>query len=197
MSAEPKTPPHKSKRGTDTPPDERDATIARLERELAQERENSTALRATGEDLRFKLEVVEKGYLKQLSDARVRRDAAEQQVADKQTRLAALDAAMDETMQLLKATHEQLERLAADHDRLCKEVARREGILVQTTARAKDPENLLTIDDLLAAPAATRDRPKGGGHLTAQVTAPAEQPGIDMIAPDLVFTKGKGEDDDE
>lgn len=197
MSANPK-PSTKVKTAAAAPPDERAATIERLERALAEERQNSSALRASVEDLKFKLEVVEKSYLKQLSDARVKRDAAEQLVGDKEARLAALDAAMGETLQLLQKTHEQLERLAADHDRLCKELARRDGVFVKTASRtygAAAPED--SIDDLLAAPSASRDRPGGGGHLQARVAAPVEQPAAEMIPADLVFTKSDDDEDDD
>ena len=200
MSAQPKPPPQKAKAAA-APPDERDATIERLEHSLAEERHNSSTLRASVEELKFKLEVVEKSYLKQLSDARVKRDAAEQLVADKQDRLAALDGAMGETLQLLQKTHEQLERLAADHDRLCRELARRDGIIVKTTSRtygasARD-DHAVSIDDLLAASPAGRDRPESGGHLQARVAGPAEQPAAELIPADLVFTKSDDDEDDE
>ena len=200
MSAEPKALP-KTKPGTPAPSDERDAAIERLERALAEERQSSGALRASVEDLRFKLEVVEKSYLKQLSDARVRRDAAEQHLNDKEARFVALDRAMDETLGLLKDTHDQLERLAADHERLCKEIARRDGVIIKTTARtnaaADNPDSLLTIDDLLASPVAARDRPAPGGHLNAQVATPADQPAPEMIPAELVFPQGKDEDGED
>lgn len=198
MSAQAKAGSAKQRDEIQAAPVERAALVARLERELAEERQNAAALRASVADLRFKLEVVEKSYLKQLSDARVRRDAAEAQLAEKHERLVALDAAMVETLQLLQTTHERLERLAADHDRLCKELARRDGVVVKTTSRtyrADGAEHEPSIDDLLAAPAAGRDRPESGAHLSARVAGPVEQPHADMISAELVFTSG--EDDEK
>ena len=62
----------KGKRPAPPAPDERDATIERLERTLGEERQNSATLRETVDGLHFKAEVLEKGYSKQLADARLR-----------------------------------------------------------------------------------------------------------------------------
>lgn len=191
----------KAARSKDPAPDQGEATIERLERELAEERARCAALRVSIEDLRFKLEVVEKSYLKQLSDARVQRDAAGQLVADQEARLLSLDAAMAETLKLLTTTHEQLERVAVDHDRLRKELARRDGVVVSvpaaTYAASGNAEHVVSIDDLLAGPTAPRGRLDGAGHLSARVAAPAEPPAGEMISAELVFPKGRdGEDDD-
>jgi hypothetical protein len=191
----------KSARSKDLASDQGEATIERLERELAEERARCAALRVSIEDLRFKLEVVEKSYLKQLSDTRVQRDAAQQRVADQEARLGTLDTAMAETLRLLTTTHEQLERVAVDHDRLRTELARREGIVVSapagTYAAIGNAEHAVSIDDLLAGPTAPRGRVDAAGHLSARVAAASEPPAGEMIAADLVFPKGEdGEDDD-
>ena len=77
-----KSPAASAEGNTPSPPDERDATIARLERELADERQVSITLRETSEQARFQLQILEKSYSKQLTDARTRADTAERELAD-------------------------------------------------------------------------------------------------------------------
>src|SRR6185436_10106326 len=86
--------------------DERDTTIARLERELAEERQVSVTLRETSEQARFQLQILEKSYSKQLGDARTRADTAERDLAEKKARLAALDSGEDTTRLLMEARSE-------------------------------------------------------------------------------------------
>ena len=76
--------------------DERDAQIERLERDLAEERGHSATLRTTIEDLRFKADILERSYSKQLADARERGEAVERESADLRARLAELEAAYED-----------------------------------------------------------------------------------------------------
>ena len=93
--------------------DARDATIEQLERTLADERQNSAALRSTIEELNFKIGVLEQGYSKQLEDARLRTEAAEREVADHQVRMTSLDSAHEDAMQLLTKAQGELDSLTA------------------------------------------------------------------------------------
>src|SRR5690606_21473349 len=75
-------------------PDDRDATIARLEQEAGAEREKTNALLATVKDLEVKLEVLERSYAKQLADARERCSAADRELAELKARLAEAQAGL-------------------------------------------------------------------------------------------------------
>lgn len=81
--------------------DERDAQVERLERAVAEERERSAALRTTIEELRFKTDILERSYSKQLADARQRGEAAERESADLRARLAELEAAHEDVKRQL------------------------------------------------------------------------------------------------
>ncbi|MFS8607935.1 MAG: hypothetical protein LOD94_08090, partial [Gammaproteobacteria bacterium] len=85
-------------------PDERDATIARLEQELGAEQERSKALLDAVTNLEFRLQVLEKSYSKQLADARERCRAAESELAELRSRLA--------------KTEDELTQVTAMRDRL-------------------------------------------------------------------------------
>jgi hypothetical protein len=169
--------------------DERDATIARLERAIADERKHSATLRATIEDLRFKTDILEKSYSKQLADTRLRCEAAERELAEKRARLAALDAGED-TTRLLSEARAELKRVTADRDQLRKQLAAGDGPYTPSTAQ-DDPEPQVgegTINAMLANPSWLRERqPAGDSHLDAKVATEDESPTEEMIPPDLVF----------
>jgi DNA repair exonuclease SbcCD ATPase subunit len=84
--------------GTPAVPDERDATIERLERAIAEERQHSAALRTTIEELRFQLDILERSYSKQLADARQRGETAEQEATDLRARVSELEAAHEQAV---------------------------------------------------------------------------------------------------
>ncbi len=180
-------------------PDERDATIARLERALAQERQNAGTLRTTVDDLRFKIDILEKSYAKQLEDARQRRDTAESELAAERARIAEHGAGGEETVKLLTEVRADLARITAERDDLRSRLTRSE----KSEPWRKEPristtpahDQTLTIDDLLATSRwRVERRAAGDGHSNAQVKADQDAPD-EMIAPELVFTKGKSEDE--
>ena len=92
----------KAPRGTPEAADERDTIIADLERAVAAERQHTAALRQAADDLRFKVEVLERSYGKQLDDARQRWEAAEGEVAALQAQIAELERIAAESKQPLK-----------------------------------------------------------------------------------------------
>jgi chromosome segregation ATPase len=189
-------PPDKAKRGAPSVPDERDATIERLERTIAEERQNSAKLRNTLEDLRFKADILEKSYAKQLADARLRTAAAEQQLADQQARLTALEASREETTRQLNETRAELERATAERDLKSKQV---DGLPTDAIARenAGSQAQEGTINELIENLRFTRERPPArDSHLHQRVRDEQESPAEEMLAPDLVFPK-KHEDKDE
>jgi chromosome segregation ATPase len=176
-------------------PDERDENIAQLERTLAQERQNAGTLRATVDDLRFKLDILEKSYSKQLADARQGREAAEEELAAARTRAAELGTGGEDTLKLLESTRAELARVSAERDDLRSRLVRSEKREPSRTAKHDDPaahDRTMTIDDMLATSTWRIERRAAGeGHLNAQVREEPEAP-VEMIDPELVFTKGKG-----
>ena len=190
----------KGKRPAPPVPDERDATIERLERTLAEERQNSATLRETVDGLHFKAEVLEKGYSKQLADARLRMEKAERELAELKAQLATLGSGGEETLRLLTETRAELERVTAERDKLHKQLGLSQR--PQTRAFAKisseAPEDGGTINALMATSDWVREKQAAAeGHLHAQVRADHDTPPAEMLAPELVFTKKDHEDEDE
>ena len=73
-------------------PDPRDATIERLERELAEQRDAAKTLRESLDAATFKIEILEKSYAKQLAEARDKLAAIEAELK-KKTRFSRTSAA--------------------------------------------------------------------------------------------------------
>jgi hypothetical protein len=180
-------------------PDERDAVIARLQRELAEQRQVSSTLRETGEQTRFQLQILEKSYSKQLGDARTRADTAERELAEKKARLAALDSGED-TTKLLKEARAELAQTTAERDELRAQIARG-GSYKPERARRAEPQvadDGGTINALMTDSSWIRERKAAAeGHLDAKVVAEDDSPSVDMLDPSLVFTKGKRDDDEQ
>jgi len=190
----------KARRAAPAAPDERDATIARLERSVADERQTSATLRDTVEELRFKLKVLETSYSKQLADARLRSGTAEQALAEQKARLAALGSGGEDTLRLMTELRAELARVTAERDRLREQPARNDGRQTKTIAADNAGAQVQdgTINQLMAISSTLRERQAAGdGHLHAQVRADQESAPEEMIAPELVFTKKDGDEEDE
>jgi hypothetical protein len=183
-------------------------SIARLEQALAAETRVSAALRAGLDELRSKVERLEAGFNEQLEAAARRTKTAETKLADQQQRLAALGNGREETMRRLADSRAELARVRAERDDLLKKLDRNEGMQTATVAlteaeQIEEPTThpLPSMDDLMAAldkiAADSEDRsPLEGGHSLAQVALDAEQP-REMVAPELVFPDGFGEDEEK
>ena len=176
---------------------ERDARIAELERALAEERQHANSLREAADSLRFKTETLEKSYAKQLTDTRARLAAAEQALAEQKANEAAYGADREETIRLLKETRAELEQLKVDRDQL-RTQAKRNGWSPASPGSEAEAPSEGTINQLMAGPAwlSKRETPAGKSHLEAHVATPEDAPAEDMLAPELVFTKGKDDDGD-
>jgi chromosome segregation ATPase len=176
---------------------ERDAKIAELERQLAEERANVATLREESDGFRFKTEILEKSYAKQLADTRAKLAAAEKAAADQKAHQVAYGADHEETVRLLKEARAELAQLKLDSDQL-RAQARRSGWTAPRAAADTSQTAEGTINQLMAGPGwlTKREAPAGGSHLAAQVAAPENAPVEDMLAPELVFTK-KDKDKDE
>jgi chromosome segregation ATPase len=176
---------------------ERDAKIAELEQALAEERQNSATLRETIDGLRFKTEVLEKSYAKQLADTRARLAASEQAAAEQKQKQSAYGAGHEETIRLLKDARAELEQIKLDRDQLRVQLRRGQGWSGSGTAAEPNEATEGTINQLMAGPDWLK---KPGGragqsHLEAHVSGADEAPVEQMIDPELVFTKD-GKDDE-
>ena len=172
---------------------ERDAKIAELERQLAEERANSATLREESDGFRFKTEILEKSYAKQLSDTRAKLAGIEKAAAEHKAHQAAYGADHEETVRLLKETRAELEQLKLDRDQL-RTQARRSGWTAPGAAGADASQTAEgTINQLMAGASwlTKREAPAGGSNLEAKVAALDSAPVEDMLAPELVFTKDK------
>jgi hypothetical protein len=199
--------PKAAKRAAPAEPssDERDATIERLERGLAEERQHSATLRGTVEDLRFKMGILEKSYAKQLADARLRAESAERGLAEEKARLAGIDSNHENTLKLLTETRAQLARVLAERDwqRKHAQSSRRAPEAPVASGEAPDPTGTAgekdegTINALMADLAVPRERPAArpaDPRLGAQARDDGPAPSEEMISPELVFPKRRDEE---
>lgn len=194
--------PRARNRQTEAPSaDERDAAIARLERELKEERANSVALRETVDQLHFKMNILEKSYATQLAEARSRREKAETALAAHETRLAELGSGGEDTLKKLAEARAEMSRLASECSRLREHA--RGGRPAAPFARGGDAhaeDGSLTINELIADAAWAKDRRNGGAagdaNQPASVRAEGDAAPEVMLAPELVFTRGRDEDDE-
>lgn len=173
-------------------PDERDATIERLERAVAEERQHAATLRKTVEDLRFKTGILETSYTKQLEDARLRGETAVRELADQQAQMAALETAHEDALRLLAEARAELERVPDARGQLRKALASTDG----TQAGAESQEGSLTINRLMRDSRWAEERQSGDHeeeHPEAQVPVEQDSPTEELVAPELVFT-AEGDD---
>jgi hypothetical protein len=202
-------------------PDSRDATIARLERELAEQRTAAQSVREALDAATFKAEILEKSYAKQLTEARDKRAALEIELGEKEEILAGLGGGHEHTLRELADALAVIKVLKGERDQLRKQIA--QGGFRQpsgTKARAllgsdyapsgsvsapiSDPVSASdedtsggTINALIANAGWAEKKPNvGSGHSNAQVSD-QEVPHEEMLAPDLVFTAKDTEKDDE
>jgi chromosome segregation ATPase len=187
-------------------PDERDATIERLERGLAEERQHAATLRGTVEDLRFKMGILEKSYAKQLADARLRAETAERGLAEEKARLSGIDGNHENTLKLLTETRAQLANVLAERDWQRKQLAQgsrraQEAPVPNHNAadsgKAAVSQGEGTINSLMADLSVPRERPSARpevARLGAQARDEGQAPAEEMISPDLVFPK-RGDDE--
>lgn len=159
-------------------PDERDAIIARLERELAEEAEHTAKLRKTIDELRFQAQTLETSYAKQLEDARAQIEKAEQAIEAERARAAAIEKERDETLLTLKEAEGRIERLSAGADLM-------DSMTASPFAGARGEETAMSIDEMLADASVAPDSEKDPQE--AERPEEPEEPPEDMLSPDLVF----------
>jgi chromosome segregation ATPase len=174
--------------------EERDRRIAELERAIGEERAHSADLRATVQDLKFKLEILEKSYAKQLADARRGCESAEQALSQQHTRNAELDQAREDAIELLTDAKTEMDRLTEERDQLRRQLASRDGWAVDPDKGTDDDGG--TINTLLDDASWLRKRMPSEDELARAKAekAAAEAPPEEMISPDMFFAQGKGKE---
>lgn len=180
-------------------PDRRDARIAALEREVAEEREQTAEVRRAGDELKFQMDILERSYAKQLADAREVAEAAEKSREELAVRVAELDRAREDSIELLAETRAEIDRLTAERDQLRRQLASRDGWKADPvdTDFTVDPDEgtintLLDDDSWLRRKAPERE--KQAREEAAREAAAEEELASDMIDPALVFS-GRGSRD--
>jgi chromosome segregation ATPase len=181
--------------GATAQPDERDAAIARLERAVAEERGNAAALREANNALTFKLEIMEKGYSKQLADARKKMESAVEELTGYKTQLAELGTGGEETRRMLQEARAELNRAKADRS-LLKEQLSRGGAKAGVVLGDDGSDGSQTINALITSASlqSGRDRAGSSDSNQSQRVRAEESPSMEMLSPDLIFTKSDKDD---
>jgi chromosome segregation ATPase len=175
----------------------RDSTIERLERAVAEERENAARLRKKADELQFQLDINERSYSKQLADARKTLESAERELAGQKARNAELDAAREDAIELLSETRNEIDRLTAERDQLRRQLMSRDGWQVENVAG--EPEDFGdegTINALMNDVSWVR---KSEAAAAAQAKAAASEAADEvveeeMISPDIVLAARRSDD---
>src|SRR5262249_3127000 len=184
-------------------PDERDLKIERLERALAEEKAHVVALREASDAQKFKLETLEKGYSKQLVDARQRADSASKELTELKAKLAQFGSGGEETLKKIEDMHTELVNMTAERNKLREQLAKADkrpggGYGNKTEARRPLDESSDTINALItnAGVDPGPGKPRAGDSNTNQRVKLEQAPAEIMVSPDLIFTeKDKDKDD--
>jgi hypothetical protein len=188
------------------PVDERDLKIERLERALAEEKAHAVTLREGGDALRFKLEILEKSYSKQLADTRQRADGATKELATLKAQVAEFGKGGEDTLKAVSEMRAELLNITAERNQLRDQLGRPgaggQGKSYGGRSYAPRPteESSDTINALITSASLERARERdepGDGILNARVKL-EQGPSEVMVSPDLIFTdKDKDKDDDD
>lgn len=169
-----------------TTPDEHAATTERLERELADERDKAAALRHESDNLTFQMEVLEKGYAKQLEAARRRAEEAEGSLAERDAELAELTARHESATESLATTRDELQRVTAQRDRLRRQIdGDPEPDEAEYDADGVVPEG--TINRLMAVASRPRSKPRTADEPSAAETGTDEAASGELLSADLLL----------
>jgi hypothetical protein len=165
---------------------------------------------------RFKIEMLEKSYAKQLSELRDKRAALEAELKEKEEILAGLGGPHEHTLRELSDAIAVIKVLKKERDQLRRQIA--QGGFRQPSDHANDRPTIAarllgeplaprgvedtsdgTINSLIANESWAQKKPHvGTGQASAKVEAP--EPPLskeEMLSPDLVFTEKDKEPDDE
>jgi len=170
---------------------ERDAKVEQLERAIEEEREHSASLRSTVNELRFQAEILEKSYSKQLEDARVRAEAAEHIADEQRARVAELDSAREDAIELLTDAKAEIDRLESDRNKLRRQLASEDGWQIDDPAGTDDSAEGGTINALMNDAKWVREKAPSAEEQSkadAETRAAEEAVEEEMISPELVLS---------
>ena len=176
---------------------QQESEIARLTRELAEEREHSARLLGEIKELKFRYEILERSYGKQLDDARQRAVSAEKALSDQHTRNAELDTLRDDAIQLLSDTKAEIDQLTSERNQLQRQLAARGDFPVEKVGADPVDDGGCTINTLMNDSSwLKRQKPADEAKLKAEAErrkAEEEHAG-DMLSPDT-YLAAKGKSD--
>jgi hypothetical protein len=193
-------------RGTKEPGSgDRQQSLERLERALAEETRTSASLRESLEALRKKVDQMEASFEQRLGTATARNQHAESRLADQQTRLEALGQGREETMRALADARSELALVKVERDQLRQQLARIEGLQTSTIGLPEDePEEPgihsapPSLEELMASLGSIEEAgalERVEGHLHLRVETPGIDESQELIAPELVFAEELAESD--
>ena len=185
------------------------------EQELEEQRATTQSLRQELDAARFKIEMLEKSYAKQLAELREKRAALETELKEKDEILAGLGGPHEHTLRELSDAIAVIKILKKERDQLRKQIA--QGGFRQPNDRPNDRPTIAarllgdavaprkvedtsdgTINSLIANESWAERKPSvGTGQAAAKVEAPEPPPSKEeMLSPDLVFTDRDKEQDE-
>jgi len=185
---------HSRAAATEQDPQEQRATTQSLQQEL--------------DAARFKIEMLEKSYAKQLAELRDKRAALEAELQEKNEILEGLGGPHEHTLRELSDAIAVIKVLKKERDQLRKQAA--QGAFRQTNDRSNERPTIAarllgddvaprsvadtsdgTINSLIANEGWAQKKPHvGTGQASAKVEAPEPPPSKEeMLSPDLVFTE--------
>jgi hypothetical protein len=191
------------------------------EDDLQEQRAATQSLREELDAARFKIEMLEKSYAKQLSELRDKLAATQEDLKTKDEILANLGGGHEHTLRELNDALAVIKILKKERDHLRKQIAQGgfrqpehrptiasrmvEDVRVPSMAegarapRAVEDTSDGTINSLIANESWAAKKPRiGTGQAAAKVEAPEPEPSkVEMLSPDLVFTANDKEDDDK
>jgi hypothetical protein len=169
---------------------------------------------------RFKIEMLEKSYAKQLAELRAKLATTQEDLKTKDEILANLGGGHEHTLRELNDALAVIKVLKKERDQLRKQVAQGgfrqpehrptiasrmvEDVRVPSMAEgARAPREIEdtsdgTINSMIESDGWAERRPHvGSGQAAAKVEAPEPEPSkVEMLSPDLVFTANDKEDDE-
>jgi hypothetical protein len=189
---------------------------AATEQDLEEQRTTTQSLREELDAARFKIEMLEKSYAKQLAELRDKKTALEAELQEKNEILEGLGGPHEHTLRELSDAIAVIKVLKKERDQLRKQAA--QGAFRQRSDRPNDRPTIAarllgesvvprsvedtsdgTINSLIANESWAERKPHvGTGQASAKVEAPEPPPSKEeMLSPDLVFTEKDKEQDEE
>jgi chromosome segregation ATPase len=198
----------------------RGAAPEHAEDDAQEQRATAQSLREELDAARFKIEMLEKSYAKQLAELRAKLATTQEDLKTKEEILANLGGGHEHTLRELNDALVVIKVLKKERDQLRKQVAQggfRQPELRPTIASrmvddvrvpsmaegARTPREAQdtsdgTINSMIESDGWAERKPHmGSGQAAAKVEAPEPEPSkVEMLSPDLVFTANDKEEDE-